>query len=163
MKTLKFVLIAVLAGAAMGVNAAMAQNTLQLETKSFREVEIVQPDGSRKKELAPTEKMVPGDEVIYVTTYRNVGKQPAESVVITNPVPEALLYKAGSANGERSKAEVSVDGGKQYGELEKLTVKDADGKARPATAADVTHLRWAVKADVAPGAEGKVTYRATIK
>lgn len=60
----------------------------------------------------------------------------------------------------------SVDGGKTYGALDKLAIstQGSDGKdaPRPATAADVTHLRWTLKNSMAPGASGFVRFRAVM-
>ncbi len=65
-------------------------------------------------------------------------------------------------------AEVSVDGGKTFGKLGSLTVMapPAEGAApvsRPATAEDVTAVRWAFKTPIAAGASGKLSYRGVVK
>ena len=57
----------------------------------------------------------------------------------------------------------SVDGGKTYGTLDKLGISTQGSDApRPATAADVTHLRWTLKNSMAPGASGFVRFRAVM-
>jgi hypothetical protein len=58
---------------------------------------------------------------------------------------------------------VSVDGGKTYDTLSRLTVTDADGKRRAAKSSDVTHVRWSLKSAVKPGEEGKVSFRAKVE
>ena len=55
-----------------------------------------------------------------------------------------------------------VDGGKTWGKLAALTIKDAKGVARPAQATDVTHVRWTL-ATIAPGTEGAVAYHGIVK
>lgn len=136
---------------------------LQLKTDAFREVEVTGKGGKKEKQLQALTRALPGQEVIYVITYRNTGTKPAEKVVVNNPVPKGLAYQSGSAQGNGTLAEVSVDGGKQYGQLEALRITGADGKPRAAKAEDVTHVRWTVAAAVKPGSEGKVTYRALLK
>lgn len=136
---------------------------VELKTEAFYEVETTRQDGSKAKELQPLVRAVPGQEVVYVTTYRNTGSEPAAKVVLKNPVPEGLAYKAGSAQGAGARADVSVDGGKQFGALPMLSVRGPDGKTRPATADDVTDVRWTLAAPLQPGAEGTVTYRAQLK
>lgn len=136
---------------------------VELKTEAFHEVETTRQDGSKAKELQPLVRAVPGQEVVYITTYRNTGNEPAAKVVLKNPVPQGLAYKAGSAQGAGARAEVSVDGGKQFGVLPMLSVRGPDGKTRPATADDVTDVRWTLTAPVQPGAEGKVTYRARLR
>lgn len=154
---------ALIAVFAIALPAFAFGSSLALTTEAFQEVEVARPDGSKVKELQPLLRAVPGQEVLYVTTYRNGGDQPATKVVLKNPVPEGLVYKAGSAQGAGARAEVSVDGGKQFGALPMLSVRGPDGKMRPATAEDVTDVRWTLTAPVPAGADGKVTYRAQLK
>jgi uncharacterized repeat protein (TIGR01451 family) len=143
--------------------AAYAQNALTLSTEAFQEVEVAGKDGKMEKKTVPVAKVTPGTEVTYVITYKNVGDKPADKVVVNNPVPKELAYRSGSADGKGARSEVSVDGGRHYGALPGLKVEGADGKPRPAEAADVTHLRWLLAQPVAPGAQGVVSYRATLK
>lgn len=156
-------LIASLLLSLLAVTPALAQDTLELTAQVLQEVESRGKDGKVRKQRVPAAKVVPGTEVIYVITYRNKGAQPAEKVVINNPVPAELAYKGSSASGQNAKFEVSVDGGASYGVLPSLRVTGADGKPRPAQPADVTHLRWTLARTVAPGAEGTVSYRAVLK
>jgi uncharacterized repeat protein (TIGR01451 family) len=139
---------------------ALAESTLQLSMQSMQEGPA-SAKGGRK--LVPAARVAPGSEITYVITYRNTGDKPAEKAVITNPVPKELIYKGGSAAGAQSKFEVSVDGGSTFGALPSLKVAGAGGKQRPATAADVTHLRWTLLKPVPPGKEGTVRYKAVLK
>lgn len=141
----------------------VAAATLQLTTEAFHEVVVTGKDGKQTRKREPLTRALPGQEVIYDITYRNTGDKPADSVVVNNPVPPALVFQPGSAQGAGARAEVSVDGGRQYGGLESLRVTGTDGKPRPAVAGDVTHVRWILSAPVKPGAQGKVTYRAMLK
>ena len=141
--------------------AAQAAGGLQLSNEVFQEVEIVGADGKPERQTVPAAMVVPGTEVFYVITYRNSGDKPADSVVITNPVPAELEYV--SVLGPAPANQVSVNGGKQYGTLAGLSVTDADGKTRPAEAADVTHVRWMLNAPLPPGDGGKVSFKARLK
>lgn len=140
---------------------ALADVTLKSEV--FREVEVADKNGKKTKKLEAVERAVPGQELIYVLTYRNTGKQPANSVVLNNPLPEALAYRVGSAKGNNARIEYSVDGGKQYAAWEALSIKNADGTVRAVTGNDVTHIRWTLSAAIKAGAEGNVSYRAVLK
>lgn len=149
---------------AWAVDAAPAKKPgIELTVKSFQEVAVVDKDGKTVKKTVPVAKIVPGDEVIYVISWKNNGAKPAGDVVVNNPVPPQVSFVAGSSPAAGAKDEVSVDGGKAWGKLEALTVKTADGKARPATGADVTTVQWKLLAPVAPGASGSVGYRAIVK
>lgn len=162
MKTLKLQLAA-LAALVMATGTAVAQDIIQVTTEVFQEVEVTGANGKKEKKTQPATKIVPGTEVIYVITYRNAGDKAAEKVVVNNAVPKELTYKGGSASGRGARFEVSVDGGSKFGALPSLRVTGADGKPRPAQAADVTHLRWSVAKPVAPGASGSVSYRAVLR
>jgi uncharacterized repeat protein (TIGR01451 family) len=162
MKTL-IARLCLIAFALAPVAPAAAQNGMELTAQVFQELEARGKDGKTQKNRVPATTVVPGTEVIYVITYRNKGAQPAEKVVINNPVPADLAYRGNSASGQGTQFRVSVDGGKNYGVLPSLRVAGADGKARPAQPADVTHLRWTLARAVPPGAEGRVSYRAVVK
>ncbi|MFZ5561376.1 MAG: hypothetical protein ACOY41_07640 [Pseudomonadota bacterium] len=136
---------------------------LELKNEAFQDVVVKRPDGKTEKQRQKVSNALPGTEIIYVVSYRNTGSKPAQKVVVNNPVPAGLAYQPGSASGSGARAEVSVDGGKQFGALEALRVKDAGGGLRAARAADVTHLRWIILAPVAAGQGGSVTYRALVK
>ena len=129
----------------------------------FQEVDVTDADGKTHRERVPAAKVVPGSEVIYVITYRNAGAQPATGVVITNPIPTELAYQPQPGPGPSAVPDVSVDAGASFGALASLSVKDAEGKPRPAQGSDVTHVRWQLREPVAPGAQGSVSYRAVLE
>lgn len=146
--------------------AAGAQQKGSIELKSLAEVEVVQTDAAGKKTVsrvdAATAKVVPGDVVVFTTEYRNIGSKPTESVVITNPVPEHVVYVDKSAVGRGARIDFSVDGGKGYATAGKLVVTEA-GKKRKAGAQDYTHIRWTLTKPVPPGGKGNVSFKAKIK
>jgi len=147
--------------------AAGAQQKSPVSLKSTAEVEVVRQNEKGEKEAkrvdAATASVQPGDVVIYTTEYQNTGTKPAENVVISNPIPDQMVYIDKSAEGKGAKIEFSVDGGKTYGAMAKLTVKDKDGRVRPALAKDITGIRWTVPGSLAPGGKGVVGYRARVK
>ena len=114
--------------------------------------------GVEKTVLATPKVVVPGNRLVFSTSYRNEGAAPVQNFVVTNPVPEGIAVAAPDA----ASLTVSVDGGKSWGKLAALTVKDAKGVVRPAQAADVTHVRWTL-ASIAPGTGGAVAYHAIVK
>ena len=114
--------------------------------------------GVEKTILATPKVVVPGNRLLFSTSYRNESASPVQNFVVTNPVPEGIAVAAPDA----ASLTVSVDGGKTWGKLAALTIKDAKGVARPAQAADVTHVRWTL-ATIAPGAAGAVAYHAVVK
>ncbi len=147
--------------------AAWAQQKGSIELKSIAEVEILETNAKGEKEVKRLDtaktKVVPGDTVVFSTYYTNIGNKPAEKVMITNPVPEHMLYVDQSAEGKGTTIEFSVNGGKSYNTPATLKVTDASGKSRKAVASDYTHIKWTVSKPVAPGGKGEVSFKAMLE
>jgi len=147
--------------------AAWAQQKGSIELKSIAEVELTETNAKGEKEVKRVDtakaKVVPGDIVIFSTYYTNIGSKPAANVMITNPVPEHMLYVERSAEGKGTTIEFSVNGGKSYSTPDKLSVTDASGKSRKAAASDYTHIKWTVSKPVAPGTKGDVSFKAKLQ
>lgn len=149
---------------ALGLAVAVpAMAAIELKSEAFREVDATDKQGKKIRKLEALTRAVPGQEILYILTYRNTGKEVASNVVVNNPLPKELTYVAGSATGKNTRFEVSVDGGKKFAVLEKLTIRQADGSLRPAIAADVTNLRWTVITPIKAGENGSVMYRTVLK
>ena len=144
--------------------AQAADGAIKVKSIAQVEVEVVGKDGKKTLRRTSVEgKAVPGTEVIYTTTFENVGKKTASDIVIDNPVPNASEYKAGSAFGKDCEILFSADGGKNFGHAEELKVKGADGNEHTALAKEYTHIRWTYKGQLAAGKSGEVGFRAAIK
>lgn len=145
-------------GVAWAAPAAQAQErpvTLSSDVKLERLVESA--DGAQVTLAAP-EGVVPGDTLVFTTSYRNAGGETVTDFVIVNPVPANLTLSREVPTG----AEVSVDGGTSWGSLPSLSVTDEAGQERAAALADVTHLRWNI-ARLAPAQDGQVGFRAVVR
>ena len=127
------------------------------------EIEVVRTTtdaaGKSSETFAKPEVVTPGDRLRFTVQFRNAGTAPAHRFVITNPLPPQVTLDALTDSGD---ATVSVDGGKSFDALSVLKVTDGAGVPRPATLADVTHLRWTV-ATVAPGTSGARRFFARVK
>lgn len=135
-----------------------------VEVKSIAEREVsTAVNGKKTAHRVTVDKAVPGEEIIYTTTFKNLTGKPAGNIVITNPVPNDSIYKGGSANGANTTITFSVDGGKTYAAPDRLTVKTKEGANRSAQPADYTHIRWTYKGELGVGKSGSVSFRATIK
>jgi uncharacterized repeat protein (TIGR01451 family) len=147
--------------------AARAQQKGSIELTSIAEVQVTETNAKGEKEVkrvdASKAKVVPGDIVIFTTRYVNVGKKPADKVVITNPVPEHMEYVDGSAEGKGMKIDFSVDQGKSYASPDTLTVTDAQGKKRKAGPKDYTGIRWSFGSSLAAGGKGSVSFKARLQ
>ncbi|NNC76746.1 MAG: DUF11 domain-containing protein [Woeseiaceae bacterium] len=143
---------------------ALAQSAGHLEVTTIVQKEIVieNEDGETEQQLVIAETVVPGERVVYTITFENVGEEPAENVVITNPIADSLTYVAGSASNGSMTVEFSADGGKTFGLASDLRVDD-DGIDRPATTMDYTHVRWVMKKELEVGATGSASFAAVLQ
>ncbi len=151
----------------LSAGLVLADGKGKLTLKITTEKEIVVEDEKGKKKLKRVDltkvNAIPGDEVILTLSYKNVGKEKTDGVVINYPIPEEMRYKGFSAEGKGTKITFSIDKGKTYDRPEKLTVIDMEGKVVPAMPKDYTHIRWTFGQAVAPGKKGKVGFRTFIK
>ena len=143
--------------AALGVvaPALAAASPLQVASAVLVEHRTAATDGSVRVSLAPAKHVVPGDRVVFALNYRNAGNQPLTNIVFDNPVPAQIGYR-GAADGSAEPL-LSVDG-KTFAPLAALRVA-----GRPATVADVTHVRWRLATPIAAGAQGRVAFNAVVK
>lgn len=137
---------------------AMAKGNIALESEIFVEREAKAAGRSSVILERPT-SLIPGDKLVFVVKYKNTGASPASDVVITNPIPNAVRFQETLDGTEQ----VSVDGGKNWARLEDLRIALKNGGFRPASPADVTHIRWLILEDITNGAEGKLTFRGVVK
>jgi len=150
--------LAAIAGTLLMAVPAYAQ-AVTVETRLYLETYVTAKDGAIERKLAPAATVTPGDRLVYVVTYRNGSRQPVTDFVVTNPVPMHVAF----AGEESPGAEMSVDGGKNWGALTALRIANANGTTRAARRDDVTHLRWRIAQPIAAGGEGQVTFKARLK
>src|SRR6202035_835282 len=94
--------------------------------------------GREISKLAPADRVVSGDWVIYTLEVRNTASTTVRAPTVTYPAPAHMSYVADSAVGPAIEVSYSVDGGHRFDAAENLKIQDADGQLRPATAADYT-------------------------
>lgn len=138
---------------------AHAANDVALTSSVFVEKSVPQADGKTRLILEEPRVVVPGDRLVFVLAYKNMGGKPATDFVVTNPLPGAVAYQGTGDVG----AIVSIDGGRAWGTLAALKVRKADGSIRAAYPEDVTHVRWAMKAPIPVGAAGKLSFRGVVR
>jgi uncharacterized repeat protein (TIGR01451 family) len=143
----------------VGGNVAVAATPLELKSDVFVERQVVRGDGSNAIVLEKPNLVTPGDNLVFVVRYKNVGSSTANNFVVTNPLPTAVAFN-GTADGLEI---VSINGGKSWGILGTLRVTTADGTTRPASLTDVTHIKWNVNQPLTAGAEGKLIFRGIVK
>jgi|CXWL01.1.fsa_nt_gi uncharacterized repeat protein (TIGR01451 family) len=144
--------------AIMAPNLAFAANNVALSSTVFLEKTVADGAGRSRIILEEPEMVTPGDRLVFIVNYRNAGDAPASNFVVTNPLPAAVAFEGGADS-----AQVSIDGGKRWGTLPALRVREADGRWRNARPEDVTHLRWSLKQAIPAGAKGKLSFRGIVR
>lgn len=127
---------------------AIAAPLVALDSAVF--VEKTLPNKGRM--LQPASTLRRGDRVVYVVSWTRLGGN--GGFTVTNPLPRKVYFQ-GTADGRE---DVSIDGGRTWGQLEDLRVG-----ARFATPEDVTHVRWRIPASEAARGTGQITYSAIVR
>jgi uncharacterized repeat protein (TIGR01451 family) len=160
--TTRIVLAAASLLALANVSQAADKGCIELKTVAESEQEYTNDAGQKAKRLVPASKVVPGDEVVWTITAKNVCDKPADNIVIANPLPGEMRYVANSAMGVGADITYSVDG-KEFSAPAAIVVHDANGVRRTASPDEYRAVRWTYKNAFAPGATAFVRYRALVK
>lgn len=152
--TFKHILL-ILSGAFLACPAGLAAQDRQIDLASS--IQLVR-SSEQGEELSPATSVVPGDLLEFTVAYRNQTSETVTDFVVVAPLSANVVL----AGEDADLLEVSVDGGRTWGPLAGAKVPDEAGSERAAAVADITHLRWTI-ASIAPGADGEVRYRATVK
>ncbi len=138
---------------------ARANSDVALESQVF--VERVSKDnlGRRKLVLEAPKTVVPGDRLVYILKYRNISDRTAKNYFVTNPMPSAVMFQGAADDA----AQVSVDGGRNWGRLETLRIRESSGNVRSARLEDVTHVRWPMAQPIPAGGSGRLSFRGIVR
>jgi len=126
-----------------------------------KEVVTINADGDQTISYTDADRVTPGERIVYRLDYANDQREAATNLVLTMPVPGEVIFADGTATGG-SDVSYSVDGA-QFMPRAVLTVVDDQGEARPASAEDITHIRWKIAGPVAPGEVGSLAFTGTLK
>lgn len=134
---------------------------IKISSIAEKETEVIDKNGNKTIMRTRVDTAVPGDEIIYTTTFENISTKPASNIVITNPIPNNTTYM--SATGVDTEITFSIDGNSQYATPDKLIVTTKEGSTRLAVPSDYSHLRWAYTGELGVGKTSQVSFRAFIK
>jgi uncharacterized repeat protein (TIGR01451 family) len=140
-------------------SAALAQNQVSLNSEVFVERTTHAANGATHVALEAPSVVTPGDPLVFVLSYRNNGAAPAADFVVTDPIPDSVAFSSAESAG----AVYSVDGGRTWGALAALMVRNSDGTSRAAAATDVTHVRWRLAQAIPAGGRGELRFRGLVK
>jgi uncharacterized repeat protein (TIGR01451 family) len=149
--------------AAPTLHAQAPAGALELKTVVAKLEQRAGEHGEVKSELVPVTTALPGDEVVYTVTFKNVGADRAANIQITNPIPAEMQYLADSAFAPGLDVAYSVDGGASYARAEELVVEDEYGGERLASTSEYTHIRWRLMSPLDAGAQGFARFRAVVR
>jgi hypothetical protein len=107
-------------------DAASAAAGVTLESEVFVERTTADAAGKPKTILEAPKVVTPGDKLLFVISYKNGAAEPATGFVLTNPMPQAVAYAGSDASG----ADVSVDGGKNWGATRRFAHRQS-GRHQP--------------------------------
>ena len=153
---MKFILILL---AALASAPAFAADNVALTSAVYVERDLTDASGRPRVELHAPDVVTPGDRLVFILSYRNAGAQPANHFIVTNPLPQAVAY-AGTPD---ESAAVSVDNGRNWGDLASLRIREDDGRWRSARPEDVTHIRWTLARPLRAGSSGKLSFRGIVR
>ncbi len=124
-------------------------------------------EGSMAWQKLETQTVVqPGSSLRFEVKANNLGNRAAEHFSITQPVPQAMEYKLGSASSiAHAQTVFSIDNGKTFVANPQVAVKKNDGQTvmEPATAASYTHVRWNFDQAFAAKAQQQMAYEVRVK
>jgi uncharacterized repeat protein (TIGR01451 family) len=156
------VLALVAVWAATGASGQATSNGLAIKAIAEVEIRSIQ-DGRETVKLAPADRVVPGDHVIYTLEVRNIGAAALHAPTVTHPIPAHMAYVANSATGPGAEVSYSVDGGNTFDRPENLHMVDAEGDLREAKPQDYTHIRWKLKNTLKSNSVAFTRFRAVVK
>ncbi|MXO73947.1 hypothetical protein GRI40_01750 [Altererythrobacter aerius] len=125
-------------------SAAGASAAVDIDRAVFIERQV---EGVRALEPATTLRK--GDKVVLMVAW--TAAPSAKGYVVESAVPRPLAFQRAGSDA----AEVSIDGGRTWGQLGELRLGN-----RLASAEDVTHLRMRVPASAT---SGRLTYKAIVR
>jgi uncharacterized repeat protein (TIGR01451 family) len=160
MKTLRFLLVAMLA---VGITAPRVA-TAQAPSRKALVITAKNLTAGAARNRSAERMAHPGDEIRYTLVFTNVTKSSVKNVQFVDPIPQGLVYVLGSAAARQPvRVEYSIDGGKAYAEQPMVDVME-NGKTvqKPAPRERYTHVRWTVLDAVAPGAQVTAEFRAQV-
>ncbi len=143
--------------AASWANPALAQDRVKLESMVFVERSVPAMNGRMERRIEPADSLSRGDRVVLMVEWRATDRE-RQGFAVTSPIPSSLSLQRVSHEG----IDVSADGGRHWGKLGELQIRDAEG-TRLASPQDVTHLRWSVSPGEASLGTGRMTYRAIVR
>ncbi len=141
---------------------AQDKSPVRFANKAQKQVIIYDDKGDKQRVLTDAKVMVPGDTVVYTSTFTNIGPVPVSNIVVSNPIPANTQYIIFSAKGKGTTVTFSVDGGKTYAPASELKVFGENGQKQTAQSKHYTDIRWVYRGELSSGTSGSVSFNVNI-
>ena len=139
--------------------AFAAEPQVSLTSHVSVERKVLDAAGAPTTSYEEPKLVTPGDRLLFTLDFSNSSGKAVANFVVTDPLPSGVVFAGNESPGAR----VSIDGGKTFAALASLKVVDASGKARPATNADVTHVRWTFGRPIGANEHGELRFEAIVR
>lgn len=147
------------------------QQPVQLVLAAEKRNVVLNANGEEKiawNPLPSNSQVVPGNVLRYVLTAQNNTGRNMRNLIVSQPVPDGMVYvlqtatKSESAN---SVVDFSIDGGRTFSVKPVIPVRSLDGKVedRPAPPEAYTHVRWNFGDTLPANSKEYVSYQVRVK
>ena len=152
-----------LSAAIAAMSFGAAASALTTDHKVYKEIKTETPAGDVSITRELTDRVTPGENVIYALAFENDHSETVTGMVLTMPIPSQVAYIEGSAETQMAISTYSADNGGTYAPRDSVMTIDQDGSLRPAKAEELTHVRWKVTERIAPQRGGELSFKARLK
>lgn len=160
---MKILLTLVLAAATLISGLVLAQQSpINFANIAQKQVVTFDEDGEEIMSLTDVGIVVPGDTIVYTSTFTNSASVAVSNIVVDNPIPADTKYIRFSAQGEKTEVTFSIDGGQNYAAPAELTITEANGVTRAAKPEEYTDIRWVYQGSLAAGSASSVNFKVII-
>ncbi|GHB04876.1 hypothetical protein GCM10009069_29270 [Algimonas arctica] len=157
MKALSTALALIILATAPSALALSATQTV------LKEIRTTTPSGDVTTRYVAAELVIPGETIVYRLDYVNDSAESVTDMVLTMPVPAEVTFQDGSAEQAGMETSFSSDGGQTFFARPALMVDADEGVMVPASAEDITHIRWVSNITVASNEDGILQFKAVLK
>lgn len=148
---------------------AINRPKVKLMLTADKKLEEVDAEGNKKivwQSLEDGAQVLPGDSLRYTIQSENEGDLAAKKLVITQPIPQQMVYNLDSATSTaNTDITYSIDAGKTFvaQPMIEKTLEDGSVVEVPAPAELYTHVRWKFNGELSTEKDAAASYEVEVK